>query len=84
MASGSAIDEQYKECWECWVTKLPTYEELIRPDVPTWTGPEDGDFDPNDVPTSQLQTRRQRPRVVAGPSGLRPPMDSSDEDDDDY
>ena len=56
MASGSAIDEQYKECW---AAKLPSYQETVSPAPPQqrWDRPVDGEYDPNDVPVSQLQKR---------------------------
>ena len=79
MASGNAIDEQYKETWK---RKPRTYEQTVRPIAQTWSRPDDEDYDPNDINPAHLQSLAQRPRVTAGPSGLRPPMDSSDDDDD--
>lgn len=78
MASGNAIDEQNKEIWE---RKLPTYEQTVRPVVQTWARPDGDDYDPNDVQSEQLQPQSHRPRIAAGSSGLLPPLDSSDEDD---
>lgn len=75
MASGSAIDEQYKETWE---RKNPLYEKDIQPRAQPWT-PSD---DPNDVTAEQLQAQaRQRLQIRPGQSGFRPPIDSSDDED---
>jgi hypothetical protein len=83
MASGKAIDEQYKDCW----APRPSLSSTATAPSGQHTPPSnaqsrfdfDDDFDPNDVPVSH-PVNRGLGQIKAGRGGLRPP--DSDEDDD--
>lgn len=81
MASGNAIDEQYKDVWATQEAMLDARKRDKAAEVnPQSTETED--FDPNDVIIPPTSIGRGGFDDV--PGTLRPPMDDDSEDDDLY
>ena len=81
MASGDAIDEQYRNVWAIYDTKNATREqERIAVNQVTQSpdpGQESDNYDPNEVVVQQSMNGQLE--VVTG--SLKPPLVDSDEDE---